>query len=139
MKRMQVLSLLVGLSLLSTSALVAAQNTAEKSGASPTRAQIKMDRDEFLLSHRWDEGSELWVMKAGYEPPAGVKSRGEVVAAREEFLRNNRWDEPAGRWAPLKGTPRDMSALSREQVRVETQQFVRTHRWDETTDAWVTR
>lgn len=139
MKRTQVLSLLLGLSLASSAALVNAQSTADKQDVAPTRSTIKMERDEFLRTHRWEEGSELWILKAGVEPPAGVKSRREVTGARDEFLRNNRWDESTGRWVSLKAAPRDMSTMSREQVRIETAQFARTHRWDEITDGWVAR
>ena len=51
-KRMQALALLVGLSVLSTADASTAQKAAEKSGTMPTRAQFKMERDEFLLTHR---------------------------------------------------------------------------------------
>jgi hypothetical protein len=139
MKRMQVLSLLLGLSLASSAALVNAQGTTDKQEAAPTRSQIKMERDEFLRTHRWEEGTELWALKSGIEPPTGVKSRREVTAVRDDFLRNNRWDESSGRWVSLEGAPRDMGTMSREQVRIETAQFTRTHRWDEITDAWVSK
>ena len=139
MKHLHTVSLLLGLSLAAFAAWSNAQNVADKTGASPTRAQITTQRESFLMTHRWDEGTELWVMKPGFGPPAGVKPRGEVVAARDEYLRNNRWDELSRRWTPLRSGPRDMSVMSREQVHTETLHFVRTHRWDETTEAWVAK
>lgn len=114
-----------------------AQAQATQSAAPLTRAQVKMERDEFLRSHRWDEYSENWVLKSGVEPPTGVKSRAEVKAERDQFLRNNRWDEATSSWVPLKEKPRDISSLTRAEVRAETRQFMRTHRWDESSDTWV--
>jgi hypothetical protein len=104
-----------------------------------TRAQVKMDRDEFLKTHRWDEPSATWMLKKGVEPPTGVKSRAEVKAARDLFLANNRWDESRGGWTPLNLGPRNMGTLSRAAVRAETAQFMRTHQWDEQTEVWVLR
>jgi len=139
LSHLHILFLLAGLFLASSTGMVNGQNVADKMGASPTRAQITTQREGFLMTHRWDEGTELWVMKPGFGPPLGVKPRSEVVAARDEFLRNNRWDELSRGWTPLQSGPRDMSAMSSAQVRAETLQFVRTHRWDETTEAWVTK
>jgi hypothetical protein len=102
-----------------------------------TRQQVKMERDEFLKTHRWDEPTDMWMLRAGVEPPAGVMARSEVKAARDAFLSNNRWDESRGGWVPLKTAPRVISNLSREQVRLETRQFLRTHRWDEATSVWT--
>lgn len=116
-----------------------AQQATTASGASPTtRAQVKMERDEFIKSHRWDETSETWVLKQGVEPPAPMKGRAEVLKEREEFLKNNRFDPASGTWAPLP-QPRVLSQLSREQVRKETKAFLRTHEWDENAEAWVAR
>jgi len=103
-----------------------------------TRAQVKMDRDEFIKSHRWDEPSETWVLKQGFEPPAPMKGRAEVRKERDEFLSKNRWDAATGNWIPL-SQPRVISQLSREQVRRETREFLRTHEWDEVTEAWTLR
>jgi hypothetical protein len=102
-----------------------------------TRTQIKMERDEFLKSHRWDEYSETWMLKSGVEPPASIKSRAEVKAARDVFLRNNKWDSTAGGWLPLAATPRDLSGMTREQVKAETDQFLKTHYWDEESEGWL--
>jgi hypothetical protein len=105
--------------------------------SSPTRAQVKMDRDEFLKTHRWDEPTETWMLKVGVEPPVGVKSRAEVKLARDRFLANNRWDQMAGGWVPIKEGPRELSTLSRATVRADTAQFMKTHRWDEALEQWV--
>ncbi|MBC7716168.1 MAG: hypothetical protein H7143_04470 [Pseudorhodobacter sp.] len=102
-----------------------------------TRMQIKMERDEFLKTHRWDEYGETWMLKSGVEPPANVKSRAEVKAARDAFLRNNKWDPTAGGWLPLKATPRDLNGMTREQVKSETEQFLKTHYWDEDSEGWL--
>ena len=133
--------------LLSTLLALAAPALAQPAaGAAPTvtpavaptsRAQVKMERDEFLKSHRWDEEKETWVLKNGFEPPVGVKSRAEVRTARDDFLAKNRWDKVTGGWVPIKGAPRNMSTMSRAQVQAETRQFVRSHHWDEISETWV--
>ena len=104
--------------------------------AAVTRAQVKMERDEFIKSHRWDTGSETWVLKQGFEPPGPMKGRAEVRKERDEFLKNNRWDASANTWIPLV-KPREISQLSRDQVRKETQQFLRTHEWDTAAEVWI--
>jgi hypothetical protein len=116
----------------------AQQATSSASSAPLTRAQVKMERDEFIKSHRWDEPSENWVLKQGFEPPAPMKGRAEVRKERDEFLSKNRWDAATGNWIPL-AQPRVISQLSREQVRRETREFLRTHEWDEVTEAWSLR
>jgi hypothetical protein len=103
-------------------------------GESPSRMQMKMDRDEFLRSHVWSETAGGWMLKEGVDLPTGIKPRAEVKAARDEFLRNNRWTETGG-WMPTT-TPRNMGAMSRAQVRADTVRFLSTHRWDESTDTW---
>lgn len=128
---------LLGLCFTSTTGVANAQSAGEKASAAVTREQVKMERDEFLKTHRYDTDYDTWVLKPGSEPPAGMKSRSEVKEARNEFLRNNRWDEPTSTWVSLKGAPREMSTLSREQVRSETRQFNRTHRWDDASSSWV--
>lgn len=137
MKRLQILPLLFGLFFAATAGVVNAQSAGDKAGATLTRAQVKMERDEFLKSHQYDSVTDNWVMKPGVEPPAGMKSRAEVKAERDQFLRNNRWDPVTDTWVSMKGAPRDLGTLSRAQVRADTAQFVRTHRWDPVTDTWV--
>jgi hypothetical protein len=110
---------------------------AQTAAAPATRMQIKMERDEFLKTHRWDEYTETWQLKSGVEPPANIKSRAEVKATRDTFLRNNKWDSTAGGWLPLKATPRDLNGMTREQVKAETEQFLKTHYWDEESDGWL--
>lgn len=133
MKRLQTLPLLLALLLASTTGMVSAQTPAETA----TRAQVKMDRDEFLKTHHYDDITSNWVLNSGSEPPAGMKSRAEIKAERDEFLRNNRYDTRIADWVPLKSEPRDLNAMSREQVRSETKHFMRTHRWDDVSGSWV--
>ena len=130
------LSLLIGSVAFNTHAATAA---AGAPAAPPTRNQVRMERDEFLRTHQWNETSDVWTLKSGVLPPAGVKSRTGVKAARDEFLRNNKWDESAGGWRPLKAAPRDIGGMSREQVRAKARSVMRTHTWDEATEAWVAR
>lgn len=137
LKRLQALPLVLSLFLASATGVANAQGTGDPGAASPTRAQVKMERDEFMKTHHWDAGMDNWVLKPEYEAPMGIKARTEVRAERDEFMRNNRWDGGTQSWVPLKGKPRDISKMTREQVRTETRQFVRTHRWDEATQGWV--
>ena len=136
-------SLLVGLACIGTAGLAQAQivapaaTPAAMTPGSPTRMQVKMERDAFLETHRYDEISGMWMLKEGVEPPMGVRSRAEVKQGRDQFLANNRWDAQQARWVPLTGTPRNMSTLSRATVTAETQQFSRTHEFDETSGQWI--
>ena len=122
--------------------LVQAQTAATTvAAAAPgaTRAQVKMERDEFLRTHRWDETSDVWTLQDNVDPPMGVKSRAEVRAGRDAFLRNNRWDELNGMWKPRTPAAREPAAKSRAEVRAETIRFTKTHRYDEATEVWVER
>ena len=112
-------------------------STGAKATAS-TRAQVKMEREDFIKSHQWDADKETWVLKPEYEPPGQMKGRAEVRKERDEFLRNNRWDTATEAWVPLV-QPRVVSQLSREQMRNETREFLRTHEWDTVTEAWILR
>ncbi len=103
---------------------------------STTRSQVKMERDEFIKSHRWDPVTDNWVLKPEFEPPAQMKERAAVRRERDEFLKNNRWDPVTDSWIPLV-KPRVFSQLSREEVKRETREFLRTHEWDSTTEAWT--
>jgi hypothetical protein len=103
--------------------------------AATTRAQVKMERDDFVKSHRWDPASETWILRPEFEPPAGMKSRAEVRRDRDEFLKKNKWDAATETWVPLQ-QPRQISQLSREQVRKETREFLRTHEWDDFSETW---
>jgi hypothetical protein len=100
-----------------------------------TRLQVKMERDEFLKSHRWDHVNGEWVLKGDVMPPTGVKSREQIKTERDTFLRAHRWDREKG-WVPLK-QERNLSTLTRAEVKAETAQFLRTHRWDEGRDTFV--
>ena len=132
LKRLQILPLLLGL-LLTNIGLVHAQAPVS---APATREQVKIERNEFLKTHRYDAHTENWVMKPEFEAPAGMKTREQVRAERDEFLRNNRFDYPSGLWVPLKGSNAPESTKTRAQMREETRQFVRTHEWDSVKEVW---
>ena len=123
-----------GLTLVGTAPQAGSQTVAKAAPA--PRAQVKMDRDEFLRTHRWDPLSDVWSLNPGMAPPAGVMPRADVMAARDNYLSRHRWDAARG-WRPLVSGSRNMSALPPDQVRLETRQFMRTHRWDETTEEWL--
>ena len=136
-RHLKALPVLLGLLGAGAGSVAHAQSDGGMTAATPTRAQVKMERDEFLQSHRWDAVTENWVLRPDFEAPTGMKSRLEVRAGRDEFLRSNRWDEVAGNWVSLRGQPRNLSTMSREQLRAETREFVRTHVWDELAGSWV--
>ena len=81
-KRGYLLSALAA-AVLAASGLAPAQTTPANPESTLTRAQAKMERDEFLKTHRYDTGTENWVLKSGVEAPAGVKSRAEIKAHRD--------------------------------------------------------
>lgn len=137
MKRLHITPLLLSLLLASSAGLVNAQNATGNAAVAAT--QLKMERGEFHRMFVWDEATDMWVMRAGVEPPMGVKSRMAVKAERDVFLSNNRWDNGMSKWVPLGGTPRNMSTMTREEVRAETANFLRTHRYDEPTSKWTER
>ena len=103
-----------------------------------TREQVKMDRENFLATMRWDELTGQWVLKSNMDLPKGVKSRSEVLAMRDEWLRMHTFDEPTGSWVAM-GAPRDMSKLTREQVNMETVRFLMMYRFDEAKSEWVSK
>jgi hypothetical protein len=135
LKHGQVLSVLVGI-LLATSNLAQAQTAAVATQGAMSREQVKMERDEFLKTHRYDSVTDNWVLKQEFEAPVGVKSRDQVKAERTEFLRNNHFDDNTSTWVPVKGSAVPASTLTRQQVRDETRQFMRTHQWDAVEQAW---
>lgn len=95
-RHLNTLPVLLSLLCAGASGVAQAQSDGAMAAASPTRAQVKMERDEFLRSHRLDTVAENWVLSPEFEAPTGMKSRAEVNARRDEFLRSNRWDEVAG-------------------------------------------
>jgi hypothetical protein len=99
------------------------------------RLQVKMERDEFLKTHRYDPVQGSWVLKSEVLPPRGVKTREEIKAERDAFLRAHKWDRERG-WIPLQAE-RNLSTLTRAEVKAETAQFNRTHRWEEARDSFV--
>lgn len=138
MKRLQVLPVILGLSFAITAGMANAQAAGGAAGAAPmAREQVKMERDEFMRTHRWDPINDNWVLKSEVEAPAGMKSRVEIKAERDEFLRNHRWDPVSENWMPLAKAPRDLGKMSRAQVKSEALQFTRTHRWEDDKSAWV--
>ena len=137
MKRLQAIPLLIGFLFASTAGVVNAQSASDKADASPTRAQVRMERDEFIKTHHYDDIASNWVLNSGVEPPSGMKTRAEIRAERDEFLRNNHYDTRTDNWVPLKTNPRNLATLSRAQMRNEMAAFLRTHRWDDLTGAWV--
>lgn len=136
MKRLQVLPLLIGLFFAFGAGVGNAQSVGDKADASLTREAVKMERDEFYKTHQYDPKTDNWVLKPGYEPPAGKKSRAEVKAERDEFYKTHKYDPKTDIWVTLT-TPRDTSKLTREQVRAETAHFYRTHSYDPVNDTWV--
>lgn len=103
-----------------------------------TREQVKMDRDTFLATMRWDEHTGQWVLKSNMAPPKGVLSRSDVLAMREEWLRMHSFDENTGTWVTM-ASARDMSKLSREDVQMETVRFLMMYRFDEAKSEWVSK
>ena len=132
MNRSRAFHSLLAVCMAATDGMVAAQ-----APAGQARAQVKMERDEFLKTHRWDEATETWVLKAGVEPPQGVTSRAEIKAARDAFLRSNEWNEEKGAWVPMTGEPRDLGKMSRQQLSADTRRFLLTHSWDDESGSWV--
>lgn len=135
MKSFKIPLLLLGLVFGFTADMVNAQGAGDKAGSSLTREQVKMERSEFIKTHRYDPASENWVMKEGFESPAGMKTRAQVRAERDEFIRMHKYDPATEVWMPLKGEPK--STQTRAQVRAETAQFMRTHMWDGGSEMWV--
>jgi hypothetical protein len=130
MKKSSAVSLLLTSLLISFAGAVHAQT--------PTREQVKMDRNTFLSMYNWSETASNWVLKSGMAPPAGVKTREEIISMRDMFLSMNVWDEVISDFRPIKGgKPRDMSTLSREQVKMEASMFNMTHRYDELSSSWI--
>ena len=131
-------TLLLGLALAAPYGVALAQGSGDAAATPLSREQVKRDRDEFIKTHRWDAGTETWVLKPGVEAPAGMKTRAQIRSERDEFLRNNRYDSATETWVPIKAEKRTASK-TREQVRQETRQFMRTHEWDAATEAWVAK
>lgn len=113
--------------------------TAASPAAPLTREAVKMETADFLRTHRWDDERSSWMLKSGFDAPAGVKPRAEVKAERDAFMRANRWNEQASAWVPVKGGSRDLGTMSRAQVAAETKQFLATHTFDEEKGAYVAK
>lgn len=103
-----------------------------------TREQVKMDRETFLATMRWDENTGQWVLKSNMAPPKGVLSRSDVLAMRDDWLRMHSFDENTGTWVTM-ASARDMSKLSREDVQMETVRFLMMYRFDEAKSEWVSK
>lgn len=103
-------------------------------GVPATRMEIRMERDEFLKLHRYDDTNGEWTTIA---PSTSDLSRAEVKAARNQYLSNNRWSESNDAFTPLTAGPRDMGTMTREEVKMERMQFARTYSWDNQKSMWV--
>jgi hypothetical protein len=119
--------------LIAMSAATYAQTTS-KPAATVTRNDVRMERDEFLKTHKYDEINSEWTPHA---PFSSDYSRAEVKIARDKFLSTNRWDEANDDFTPMVETPRNMSTVSPAERKIETMQFMRTHMWDNASSAWV--
>ncbi len=128
MRHQRLFSTLVGIGLATGVSLTFAQ-------ATTSREQVKMERSEFLKSHRYDAGTMDWVLKPGMEAPAGVMSRAEIIAERDKFLSENRWTGSTQGWVQL-SAPRDMSKVSRSQVKMERDAFTKTMTFNNETGLW---
>jgi hypothetical protein len=129
MKYQKLLSTLVGIGLATGVSLSFAQ-------ATPSRDQVKMERSEFLKSHRYDAGTMDWVLKPGMEAPAGVMTRAEIIAERDKFLSTHRWTGSTQGWVQLQ-TPREMSKVTRTQVKMEVEAFRKTMTFNNETGQWM--
>ncbi len=126
-------SLIVSAVLIAISSTVYAQTTG-KPAASATRAEVRMERDEFLKTHKYDDTNSEWTPNLPFK---SEYSRADVKMARDKFLSTNRWDEANDDFTPMVETPRNMSTVSPEVRKMETMQFMRTHMWDNASSAWV--
>ncbi len=136
MKALTSISTLIALAIVTTSTVSVAQTASEKSATPATRNEIKMERQDFMKSHRYDDVLEVWTLKPEYEPPKGVKSRTEIIAERNKFLSMNRYDAGTQDWVKISGSPRDMSTMSRDEVKRERDAFTSTHMFDNTLGTW---
>jgi hypothetical protein len=126
-------NLIFGAAVLAISSTASAQAPSQPTAAA-ARGEVRLERDEFLKTHRYDEVNSDWI------PHAQTKSdlsRAEVKIARDKYLSTHRWDKAADAFTPITEAPRDMSTMSRDAVKMETLEFVRTHKWDSVTSAWV--
>jgi hypothetical protein len=129
--------LLLGLIFGLNAQLVYAQPAGETATQGLTREQVKMERDEFIRTHRYDAARDNWVLKEEFEPPASMKTRAQVKAEREAFLKTHRYVSRTDTWVLIK--PTSKQGKTRAQVRAETRRFLRTHEWDAFKDVWVSK
>jgi hypothetical protein len=102
-----------------------------------TRAQVSMERDAYLGTHRWDETAGGWVLKSGTETPWQGMARRQVDAERDAFFSQHRWDESRGGWLPDVSAPAYRGMVTRTQARRDTAEFLAEHRWDEAAQQWT--
>lgn len=136
MKRLSAAALAATLSLILAPAVTPAWAQSNTAETPKTRAQVRIERNEFMRTHTWDASVDNWVLKHEFEAPEGHMTRAEVIAERNRFLKTHRWDSADEKWIPLRTQPRELSALSRDEVRRETLEFVRTHEWDNVDGVW---
>jgi hypothetical protein len=119
--------------LIAVSATAYAQATSPPAAAA-TRSEMRMERDEFLKTHKYDEATSDWIPNTPFKSES---SRADVKTARDRFLSTNRWDEANDDFTPMAETSRNWGSMSREDRKMETMQFVRTHMWDNASSKWV--
>ena len=139
MKRLSAAALSATLSLILAPAATPVWAESNAAEAPKTRAQVRIERDEFMRTHTWDPVVDNWVLKHEFEAPEGHMTRSEVVAERNRFLKANRWDPVEEKWVPLRAQPRELSAMSRDEMKRETIEFMRTHEWDNQFSTWRER
>ena len=89
------LSLLIGSVAFNTHAATAA---AGDPAASPTRNQVRMERDEFLRNNKWDESAGGWRPLKAAPRDIGGMSREQVRAKARSVMRTHTWDEATEAW-----------------------------------------
>ena len=145
MKYPKIALLCTSIAIASTGALAQSQINTNDTMAAPslTRQEVKMERNEFLRTHRMTADGD-WVLRPGFMPPAGVQTptetRAQVKMDRDEFLRTHH-EETADVWvlnhgvAPPEGVP--VHNLTRQEVRMDRDEFLRTHEWRGASGDWV--
>lgn len=122
---------LIALPLVFLTAPSLALTTAANREASPTRAQVGVERDAYVRSHPAPE-VENWAFEAD-APGSGMNTRADVKAERDASRRMPGWDTDALAWLnpAIAGTGTDQVAPTRAQVRTETRDHMQMHRRDE--------
>ena len=133
-KRIDFSSLILSAVLLTATSTVFSQTSTPNAPAA--RSEVRMERDDFLKAHRYDENERDWIAQG---TPSGNLPRAEVKVARDQFLSLNRWDNQQSAFVPIQGTPRVLGSMSREEVKMESMEFLRAYSWDNRESKWVMR